>query len=84
MDSAGDSGDLLLVLEDCDSVSEEFMVDDDDGCSMFSCALIQVFLPNLVGGIMMKCFFIAELDLKVNVCLQYSQSIVNECLPASK
>ena len=81
MDSAED---LLLVSEGCDSVSEEFMDDDDDGCSMFSRALIQVFLPNLVGGIMMKCFFIAELDLKVNVCLQYSQSIVNECLPASK
>ena len=58
MDSAEDSGDLLLVSEGCDSVSEEFMDDDDDddGCSFFSCALIQVFLPDLVGGIMMKCF----------------------------
>ena len=82
MDSAED---LLLVSEGCDSVSEEFMDDDDDddGCSMFSRALIQVFLPNLVGGIMMKCWFIAELDLKVKFCLQYSQSMVNECLPAS-
>ena len=57
MDSAED---LLLVSEGCDSVSEEFMDDDDDdddddGCSMFSRALIQVFRPNLVGGIMMKC-----------------------------